>query len=355
MPIKFKDRVKETTTTEGTGDITLLGAADGYSAFYPALSVGDTFYYAIELNLEWEVGIGTLSTTTSFARTTVIASSNGGAATVFSAGTKTVFVTVASTYFTGGRERLSGVRTYYVRTDGADTNNGLTNTAGGAFLTVQKAIDAVVSTIDTAGYTVTIQLADGTYASGGNLYSALVGGGLLEIVGNATTPANVIMQGTFASRCMARLVVRNMDMTYTGGGSIISADYYGYIGFSGLIISGYATYYHIKTLSGGMVEVLGAYTLAAGAGAAHMWVGMSGLIYSYAAMTVTISGTPNIGTYVAVGAGGNVSHRSCTFSGSVTGVRYSVVAGGIIDCNAGGVNYFPGSVAGSTATGGVYA
>lgn len=60
------------------------------------------------------------------------------------------------------REKLTGNRTYYVRTDGNDANGGLTNSSGGAFLTIQKALD-VVGALDLSTFTATISIADGTY------------------------------------------------------------------------------------------------------------------------------------------------------------------------------------------------
>lgn len=64
------------------------------------------------------------------------------------------------------RERLTTNRIYYVRTDGNDSNDGLSNAAGGAFLTLQGALNRVAQ-IDLNGFSVTIQLANGTYAAGG--------------------------------------------------------------------------------------------------------------------------------------------------------------------------------------------
>jgi hypothetical protein len=89
---------------------------------------------------------------------------------------------------------LSANRTYYVRTDGSDANNGLANTAGGAFLTVQKAIDTVAA-IDLSSYAVTIQMADGTY-SGPVILKAYVGAGPVTIQGNTGTPSNVVLNST---------------------------------------------------------------------------------------------------------------------------------------------------------------
>lgn len=102
MAQKFADRVKETTTTTGTGNVTVAGAVSGYSTFATRYANNDTFYYAIihQTATEWEVGYGTyVSGTPAVARTKVIASTNSDAAVNFSAGTKHVFVTAPSTTF----------------------------------------------------------------------------------------------------------------------------------------------------------------------------------------------------------------------------------------------------------------
>jgi len=72
-------------------------------------------------------------------------------------------LTLSSGQLRGGREVLTADRTYYVRTDGSDSNNGLTDSAGGAFLTIQKAVD-VAGSIDPSIYDITIQVKPGTYA-----------------------------------------------------------------------------------------------------------------------------------------------------------------------------------------------
>ena len=95
MAFVLADRVKETTTTTGTGTVTLLGASTGYQSF-SAIGNANTTYYTIagQTGSEWEVGIGTYTSSgTTLARTTVISSSNAGALVNFSAGTKDVFVT----------------------------------------------------------------------------------------------------------------------------------------------------------------------------------------------------------------------------------------------------------------------
>ena len=90
MPL-LADRVKESTTTTGTGTITLAGAPAGFQSFNQAFANGNTVYYVIQGGAEWEIGIGTVGTGT-LARTTVLQSSNGDALVPFSAGVKDVFV-----------------------------------------------------------------------------------------------------------------------------------------------------------------------------------------------------------------------------------------------------------------------
>jgi len=95
MAFVVADRVKETTTTTGTGTVTLLGASTGFQSF-AAVGNGNTTYYTIaaQSGTEWEVGIGTYTSSgTTLARTTVFSSSNSGSLVNFSAGTKDVFVT----------------------------------------------------------------------------------------------------------------------------------------------------------------------------------------------------------------------------------------------------------------------
>src|SRR6056300_959045 len=98
MALVINDRVKETSTTTGTGTIDLAGAESGYESFVSGVGTGNTTYYAIELNAagEWEVGIGTVTSGSpdTLSRDTIISSSNADAAVTFSAGTKNVFCTL---------------------------------------------------------------------------------------------------------------------------------------------------------------------------------------------------------------------------------------------------------------------
>ena len=92
MALVLADRVLETTTTTGSGTISLAGAKAGYQSF-SVVGNGNTTYYTIAGVTEWEVGIGTYTASgTTLSRDTVLASSAGGAKVTFSAGSKDVFV-----------------------------------------------------------------------------------------------------------------------------------------------------------------------------------------------------------------------------------------------------------------------
>jgi hypothetical protein len=95
MALVLADRIQETTTTTGTGTVTLLGAVQGFQSF-SAVGNANTTYYTIagQGTSEWEVGLGTYTSSgTTLSRTTVLGSSNAGSLVNFSAGTKNVFVT----------------------------------------------------------------------------------------------------------------------------------------------------------------------------------------------------------------------------------------------------------------------
>ncbi len=99
MP-KIADRVKETSTSTGTGTINLGGAATGYRAFSSAFVTADVVYYCIEDGTNWEVGYGTLTTGTPWTLSRNLLASSSGSLSSFSAGTKNVFCTSPASYLT---------------------------------------------------------------------------------------------------------------------------------------------------------------------------------------------------------------------------------------------------------------
>ncbi len=98
MAFVINDRVKETSTTTGTGTLDLAGAQQGFETFVAGIGNTNTTYYAIfnQGTAEFEVGIGTVTdaSTDTLSRTSVISSSNGDSLVNFTGGTKDVFCTL---------------------------------------------------------------------------------------------------------------------------------------------------------------------------------------------------------------------------------------------------------------------
>jgi hypothetical protein len=104
MGLIIAPRVKETTTSTGTGAIALGGAANLYSPFSSRMSVGDTCYYTITaVTNDWECGLGTYSAVNTITRTQVTHSSNSDAAVSFSAGSKDIWIDISATDYTNIR------------------------------------------------------------------------------------------------------------------------------------------------------------------------------------------------------------------------------------------------------------
>lgn len=371
MTFVIADRVKETSTSTSTGDFALAGAMTGFKTFASRCSVGDTVYYAIQgvdgtgvPTAEWECGLGTYSASNTLTRTTVTASSNADAAVSFSAGTKQVYITMPAVQVAWARERLTANRTYYVRTDGSDSNTGLANTAGGAFLTLTK-FAAVVKTLDVAGFTVTAQLADGTYTAGGYFSEGIPGCGLgnpITIQGNSGTPANVVVSVTsgqcFESYCGASIYVKDLKMQTTTGGVCLQTAYGGLTRY-GNVNFGACAAIHINTTHNGKTYCTAAYTISGGAVAHHH--GDQGGVNLISAATITLTGTPAFSAYFAgVSAAGSIKYSTVVFSGSATGPRFFTHKCGCIDVSASvgtSLTFLPGDSAGTAVTGtyGAYA
>ena len=358
MSFVIADRVKETSTSTGTGDMSLSGAITGYQSFASQCTVGDTLYYCIQgvagsgiPSGEWECGLGTYSAANTLTRTTVTASSNANTVVGFSAGDKQVYITMPAVQVAWVRERLTAARTYYVRTDGVDTNTGLANTSGGAFLTIQKAID-VASDLDRSGFAVTIQIADGTY-TGANTVNGLHGAGSFTIQGNSGTPANVIISTTSATCFLvtspsSTVTIKDMKLQTTTSGHCLNATNTGYITYTNIVFGACAGA-HVRCDNSGSASASGNYSIV-GAAAWHFLSMYQSQIYCIG-RTITITGTPAFSTAFAECRVCSLAYlASNTYSGAATGTRYSVVTNGVMISGA----TLPGSVAGSTATGGQY-
>ena len=265
-------------------------------------------------------------------------------------------VTFPNTTISGGRELLTSDRTYYVRTDGSDSNGGLANTAGGAFLTLQKAID-IAAGLDLGIRSVTIQVGAGTY-TGAVVLKSYVGAGPVTILGDETTPANVTI-GVTASHCIAadtvfgKWVLRGLKLTTTTSGNALLATNGSVIDFKNIEFGSVPTPgAHIYAAKGAKVSAIGPYKITGGA-YIHIQAFQASLINT-PGITVTLTGTPAFGAYAYATNGAGYYAFNMTFSGSATGSRYFAAVNAWIDTVGGGGAYFPGNSAGSTASGSQY-
>jgi hypothetical protein len=263
------------------------------------------------------------------------------------------------TLLTRAREVLTANRTYYVRTDGSDSNTGLANTAGGAFLTIQKAIDTA-SGLDLATFNATISVADGTYA-GAVVLRSYVGAGPITLQGNTTTPANVIISRTAgghavqASGVLGAYTLKGFKTQISGGfGYQIIAQRGSRITQGEWEFGASSSGDHIYCDTGAAITQNANYTISGGAGA-HVNATTGGLITGQS-FTATLTGTPAFSTCFALADRfAACILPSVTYSGAATGTRYLAQLNSVLYTGGGGASYFPGNSAGSTNTGGQYA
>ena len=174
MAFIFADRIQETTTTTGTGDITFAGATNGYRTFSSVLTTGDTLYYTIQHSSanEWEVGIGTFNASGKLARTLVITSSNSDSQVNFSSGSKFVFLTLSAAVFPISESNLG---TNSVTSGKISDNSVISSKIANSSVTSGKIADGSVTSGKVAtNAIVTSLLADGSVTSGKVATNAIV-------------------------------------------------------------------------------------------------------------------------------------------------------------------------------------
>jgi len=248
------------------------------------------------------------------------------------------------------REQLTGDTTFYVATTGSDSND--CRTGGNACLTVQHVIGVIRDTIDLAGYNATIDVENGTYTSGATCSYPFWGSGTVSIVGDTTTPTNVVFDGaaTVSATNNCQIRVRGIQVSTSGNGIVATNG--GRIFVDGNVdFDAMSGQIHMLASSQGSILVTSSYTISGGADQ-HAATQLGGYI-QIAGVTVTLSGTPAFTIFAATRASG-MSIHSVTFSGSATGQRYFVSLNGTINTFGAGATYLPGNAAGSGATGGNY-
>ena len=263
------------------------------------------------------------------------------------------------------REALTANRTYYVRTDGSDSNTGLANTSGGAFLTIQKAIN-VAATLDLNGFTLTIQIANGTYTEALTLKNVVgfATAGDLVIQGNTGDDDAVVIKTSGAATVSANGLASLWRLRYVklvcsnSGQACVSAQNGSTIEVDNVVFGHETTnaVAHLQAFNGGRVRAIGNYAVD-GPANRHVVVNDGGLV-DIAFRTVTFRASMAFATaLVHCAVLGVVLARSMTFTlgaFAITGTRYAVSGNGVINTLSGGATYFPGDASGSSGTGGLY-
>ena len=270
MAFVTADRVKDTSTTTGTGNISVSGSAPfGYRTFSTVLSVADTFYYAIQgqSTAEWEIGVGTYASTNQFARTTVLASSAGGSAVSFSSGTKNVFITLAATRTLQLKSSDTPTAGSIPYGDGSTLSyssvgtSGQVLTSGGAGApTWASASTGSVTSVNVSGGTTGLTASGGPVTSSGTITLA----GTLAIAnggtnGTATATAGGISYGTGTAYAFSPAGTSGQVLTSGGAGAPTWATVTGTGTVTSVNVSGGTTG---LTASGGPITSSGTITLA---------------------------------------------------------------------------------------------
>jgi hypothetical protein len=178
MALTISDRIKETSNTTGTGTYTLAGAVTGFETFTANLSNSDTTYYCCTDNTDFEVGLGTFTTSgTTLARTTILASSNSNNAVSWTSGTRTLFCT------------LPAAKTVFLDASGNTTIGGVVTI--GSQLIMPDVTSAKILVADGTSYQEVAVSGDVTIANTG---AVTIGSGVVEtgmIAADAITGAKI--------------------------------------------------------------------------------------------------------------------------------------------------------------------
>ena len=274
--------------------------------------------------------------------------------------TASVLLAIQNIALTVARTTLKANTTFYVSTTGNDSNNGLA--VGTPWATLQHAYNTIQNTYDLNGFTVTLQLANGTYNQTLILSGPLIGQGTpgnFVINGNAT-PTLVVVNGGLTQAIQANFggscVVQNMQVQGLVG---LSADGPNtFVNFKNIVF-GVCTTAHIYSLNQAYIQCIGNYSIA---GNAPIHANVGNLAYldlsnGSAGVTITVGGGLTFSLAFAYSQNNAVLFTpNTTFSTNVaTGVRYNVIKNATIDTGGAAATYFPGNASGTFATNGIYA
>lgn len=251
----------------------------------------------------------------------------------------------------------AAVTLYVDSTSGNDTSG--TGSNASPFRTNAKALLYAASRYSFGGYGLSVQnLTPGTY----DLPGAITGVPNVSIVGNPSAPASYLWQGSGTGQ--AQVTVKGSNVTLSGGtlyntnGAIntIGAVSGGVLSLGNVILGGAGVMSATHVLAGGGGSVSITAPISVTQSAASILDAEGGNITSFSIITVPSGGVFSTAVVVASGAGGQVAFGTgASWSGTTTGPRFSVALNAVINTFARGVNWIPGSTAGTQASGGQYA
>jgi hypothetical protein len=355
----FLNRCIFTATSSGTGSFVESGAATGFQTMENAGAVDQGLYsYAAQSRdlTQWEIGAGVWTASSKTLTRVVEGNSLGDTTTINFTAAPQVMITGLADEF---RELLVSDRNYYIRSDGSNSNSGLVNSAGGAWLTVDFAMAALASRVDFGGWAVTLNIGAGTFV-GTNIRSAFIGGGTLNIVGAGSASTTITSSASLAPfECdvaqLTLITLSSMTIVDPDGFGAINSNGAGTINVEADVVFGASAFAHISLgAPGGFVNINSAYSVTAAA-PNHLAVYAAGCRLVVRA-GCTLSGTQVYDVFCLITAPGEIKRTAGTYTGgTITGTRYAASLNGVINTSGGGANFFPGDVAGTTATGGQYA
>lgn len=268
---------------------------------------------------------------------------------------------------TAGRWRLTAATTFFVRPDGADTNDGLANSSAGAFLTPNAAFASVSANIDMNGQSMTVQHTCASPPCTITANAQMLGiantrftGGIPTYAGDCTTPSNVTLAPA-AAGLIADIRISLNDYMFVCGFKLAG----GANGPIGMYISG-GQWVNItgpmifdnvgvgmQVNSAARVYIDGGLTISHSMTTGFQ-VSRGAYIEAGQAETITLSGTPAFSfAFIQVFLGGNFNLSGLSYSGTATGLSASVTYLGILDSTGGGCTGLPGNGTVSTSNGGV--
>ena len=236
MALVLNDRVKETTTTTGTGTLNLAGAATNFETFVAGIGDGNTVYYAIvhQTAAEFEVGLGTVTdgSPDTLSRTTILSSSNSDSAVSFSSGTKDVFCTLpASKAVFEDASNVVSISTIDI-VDGSTTNGTITSSSNSLTLNGRNSGTLIFQTggserarLNSDALTLTsakiAHASDFTLDVGGDLFLDADGAGIFLSDGGTSVGRFLLS----SSDLTIGALVQDKDIIFKGndGGSSITA------------------------------------------------------------------------------------------------------------------------------------